>query len=144
MKRIPPIKTVMTPFPHSVESTTPLNRAVEIMAGHEVRCLPVVDGGRVIGVVADLDARRALDEAATNPGSPPPLVQDVCDTGAYVVELTEPLDVVLLEMAKRHADPALVTKDGRLVGIFTKTDACRRFSQLLRSLFPRGPNDDAA
>jgi CBS domain-containing protein len=63
---------------------------------------------------------------------------------AYIVELTEPLDVVLLHMAKTNVDCALVVKDERLVGIFTRSDACRCFGYLLRTLFPRGHDDDAA
>jgi hypothetical protein len=37
-----------------------------------------------------------------------------------------------------------VVKEERLVGIFTRTDACRNFAELLRSLFPRNHDDDAA
>ncbi len=63
---------------------------------------------------------------------------------AYVVELSEPLDIVVLHMARQRIDSALVVKNERLVGIFTMTDACRFLGGLLRSLFPRGQGDDAA
>ena len=60
------------------------------------------------------------------------------------MELSEPLDVVLRRMVQANVESALVVKEGRLVGIFTRTDACRCFGELLRSLFPRGHDDDAA
>jgi hypothetical protein len=37
-----------------------------------------------------------------------------------------------------------VTKHGRLVGIFTATDACRVFCRHLRSIFPQRSADDVA
>ena len=71
-------------------------------------------------------------------------VRDVVPRDAYIVELTEPLDVVVLHMARHRIDCALVVKRQRLVGIFTMTDACRFLGGWLRSLFPRGDGDDAA
>jgi hypothetical protein len=47
-------------------------------------------------------------------------------------------------MARHHMSSALVTKTGRLAGIFTTVDACRLFCEHLRSLFPPGLGDTAA
>ena len=144
MKEIPPIKSVMTPFPHSIESAEPLDRAAEIMATSGVERLPVVEGDRPVGLLTEGAVRSALDEAAGKGGKERPRVGDAGVTEAYVVELTEPLDVVLIRMARANEESALVVKEGRLVGIFTRTDACRCFGELLRSLFPRDHDDDAA
>ena len=144
MKEIPPIKSVMTPFPHSIESAEPLDRAAEIMASSGIEHLPVVAGDRPVGLLTDRELRVALDEAAAGRREAPLKVKDVCAAEPYVVELTEPLDVVLTRMGRAKVETALVVKEGRLVGIFTRTDACRCFGELLRSLFPRDHDDDAA
>ena len=144
MKKIPPIKSVMTPFPHSIASTEPLERAAELMASHSIEHLPVVEEDRLIGLLTDREARLALDKAATGRRATSARVKDACIGETYVVELTEPLDIVLTRMARANVESALVVKEGRLVGIFTRTDACRCFGELLRSLFPRDHDDDAA
>jgi len=71
-------------------------------------------------------------------------VRDAFVADAYVVDSHEPLDGVLEHLASHHIGSALVTKSGRLAGIFTTTDACRIFCQHLRSLFPSPSGEDAA
>jgi acetoin utilization protein AcuB len=134
MRSIPPIKAVMTPFPYWVETTDTLERAKVLMLEHDIRHLPVMEDGKLVSVLSERDMRSA--PAAR-------LVRDACLREVYVVGLTEPLDRVLMHMAERHIGSALVVKEGKLAGIFTTTDACRTFGQLLRSLFPKG-GDDAA
>lgn len=142
MKAIPPIKSVMTPFPHWIEVDEPLARARDVMAEHEIRYLPVMERGKLVGVLTEKDMRKAETSGGTDGDDT--LVKDVCDLEAYVVGLSEPLDHVLSEMADKHIGSALVVKDGKLAGIFTLTDACRCFEKLLHSLFPTGGNDNAA
>jgi len=144
VKQIPPVKAVMTPFPHCIDNDEPLSAARAMMDEHGIRHLPVMQDGRLGGVLTDRDLRLAAAPALA-PTRPDPLrVHEVTPHDAYVVELNEPLDVVVLHMARHRIDCALVVKHGRLVGIFTMTDACRGLGGLLRSLFPRGAGDDAA
>jgi acetoin utilization protein AcuB len=140
MKTIPPIKAVMTAFPHSVEGSQTIAAASSMMAAHNIRHLPVTEGSKPIGVVTDRDIQNARQ---LRPGSHELRIKDVCVGEIYVVGLTEPLDRVLMHMAENHIESTLVVKDGKLVGIFTTTDVCRSFSLLLRTLFPKG-GDDAA
>jgi len=144
MKRIPPIKSVMTPFPYSVGRDDSLETARAMMAEHGIRHLPVIDGDKLASVIGqrEIDLAQEARSASSLPG--PERVGDIALRGAYVVELTEPLDVVLSHMADDLLDCAVVVKDGKLVGIFTTTDACRTFGTLLRELFPRGGGDEAA
>jgi acetoin utilization protein AcuB len=134
----------MTPFPHSVESTETIARAAELMAGHAIQHLPVTEQGRLIGVLSDRELRTALREDERSGRKRPRQVRETDISESYIVELTEPLDVVLLRMTQKNIESALVVKDERLVGIFTRTDACRCFAELLRSLFPRDHDHDAA
>ena len=139
---VPSVKSVMTPFQYSIDGNDLLGRAQDEMAEHGVRHLPVLIDGCLASVLSERDLRIALQ---ADPDSPRTRrVAEVATRKAYVVELTEPLDVVLHHMAHAHADCALVVKDGKLVGIFTSTDACRAFGELLGEIYPRGGGDEAA
>lgn len=130
MERIPPIKAVMTPFPHSVEIDDSIETARQAMSLQEIRHLAVTEGGRLVAVISEREIELATGARAVRDANPP---------SAHVVGLNEPLDRVLLAMAKSHLGSALVVKREKLVGIFTTSDACRIFGECLRNLFP---NDD--
>jgi len=128
--------SVMTPFPFSVEPADSLRHARELMAQHEVRHLPVVRNHELIGILTDRDIKRALDPDLGLPAKDELFVRDVYVPEPYVVDSAVPLDVVLEHMAQHHIGSALVTKHGRLVGIFTAMDACRAYCEHLRRLSP--------
>jgi CBS domain-containing protein len=111
------------------------------MAEHHIRHLPVVVDGRPAGVITDQDIRRAI--AVVGSGAEP-CVGDLALSEAYQVDISTPLDLVLSEMADRLLDSALVLKGGKLVGIFTATDACRAFARFLRSEVPSPDGESAA
>jgi len=50
-----PVATVMTAAPHVISAEASAHDAALIMARHGIRHLPVVDGGRLIGVVTERD-----------------------------------------------------------------------------------------
>ncbi len=138
MKAIPPVKAVMTPFPHSVEIDAGLSRAREMMAEFEIGHLPVMESGRLVGIL------RARDLQSPAAAGPEQKVRDICSKEPpYVVGLSEPLDRLLISMAEQRLDAALVVKEGKLAGIFTVSDVCEQFGMLLRRLFPPS-GDDAA
>ena len=145
MKHMPLIKSVMTPFPYSIETARTVGDARRMMNQHNVHHLPVMQDGKLIGVISERDVRFGEDRSPEDDATPDqPHVGDVCEARAYVVALNTPLDQVLLHMARTHTGAALVTKEDRLVGIFTMTDACRAYGELLRSMFsPNGGNDAA-
>ena len=58
--------------------------------------------------------------------------------------MTTPLQRVVAEMAHRRIGSALITKDGRLAGIFTATDACRCLAELLAGRSDLPPNGSEA
>ncbi|MFQ5351390.1 MAG: CBS domain-containing protein [Thermoanaerobaculia bacterium] len=138
---MPRIKAVMTPFPYSLGPEDSLEKARQLMAEHGIRHLPVMVDGRPAGVITDQDLRRAPAVGDTDDG---PQVGDLVLSQACEVDLSTPLDLVLSEMAGRHLDSALVLKGGRLVGIFTATDACRAFAEFLRREAPSPDGESAA
>ena len=132
MSEIPLVRSVMTPFPHSVKTEDPLASAQALMAEHGIRHLPVTEDDRLVGVLTDRDLKRALDPDVGLPPKEELFVRDVFVSDAYIVEGREPLDMVLEYMAAHHIGSALVTRDGLLMGILTSTDACRLFCDHLR------------
>ena len=144
MDHIPSIGSVMTPFPCVVQVSDSVLAARALMVEHEVRHLPVKDGSTLIGVLTDRDLKRALDPSLGLPPKEELFVRDVFVPDAYIVDVGEPLDSVLDHLSSQHIGSALVTKTGRLVGIFTLTDAARLFNRHLRSLFPCHSGDEVA
>lgn len=140
---MPLIKSVMTPFPYTIEVDASLVAAQAMMRDHGVRHLPVTRGGRLVGLLSERDLRRLLDPGQEWPAGDSVAVGDAALFDPFVVGMSSPLDDVLLEMAERRIGSALVVKDGRIAGIFTATDACRVLAEQLRALFPKGDGDAA-
>jgi acetoin utilization protein AcuB len=132
MNRIPLLKTEMTPFPWWVDIDEPLLAARELMRQHKVRHLPVKDNGKLVSLVTDRDLKFALDPDLGLPPRESLRVRDVCVYTAFIVDIESRLEEVLETMAERKIGSALVTRDGKLVGIFTSPDACRVLARLIR------------
>lgn len=133
MHRKPTLAAMMTPFPYAVDVDAQIAEAAGLMARHDIRHLPVTRGGELVGVIsardlADRDTREWL-------------VRDVFQPDPYVVDLAAPLEEVLFTMAQRHIGSALVTRHGKLAGIFTHVDVCRGFAAVLNEWFPAPPED---
>jgi CBS domain-containing protein len=65
-----PVRTVMSSQPLTVGPELPLTRALETLVATRVKSLPVVEGGRLVGIVAREDVLRALRRAAAGEGPP--------------------------------------------------------------------------
>ncbi len=145
MRHMPQVIAAMTPFPHSIDVEATLAEARLMMDAKDIRHLPVMAGGRLRGVISDRDLRIASGPGPQRAAGEPLRVSDVFHEEAYTVEADAPLDAVASTMAQRHIGSALVTKDGKLVGVFTTTDACRALARVLRERFPpHFPGNDAA
>jgi len=142
MKKPPTLATAMTPFPYSVDHNASLEFARQLMEQHKVRHLPVTEEHGLVGLVTERDMR-SVERLHSGLGAKRDLtVNDVYIADPYIVDLHEPLDKVLLTMAERHIGSAIVTKSGKLVGMFTVVDACRSDGAFLRQHFPRTEGDD--
>lgn len=144
MKAMPQLKAVMTPFPHSVELDAPLDVVRQFMQERQIRHLPVTREHELIGIVTDRDIKLVLGPDFDYPSEAELKVRDAYIPEAYVVDLHEPLDSVLSAMAERHIGSVIVTRKGKLAGIFTVTDACRSFAEYLRQLYRPGGGNEAA
>ena len=144
MKKAPTVKSVMTAFPHHVSVGDSLELAQHMMTDHEIHHLPVVDGVELVGVLSDRDIHRVREMAIGAATEGVLKVADACVQDVYVVDLHEPLINVLATMATRHIGSVLVTRNGKLAGLFTVTDACRVFAEFLRDQFGPTEGDSVA
>ncbi len=71
-------------------------------------------------------------------------VSDIMSTKTYTVDLSERLDRVLQRMADDHLDSVIVTRKGKLAGIFTLIDAYTAFSDFLQEQVRRSGGNTAA
>jgi len=144
MSRRPTLAAEMTPFPHSVDIKAPIDEAQQFMREHKIRHLPVTEDGILIGVVTDRDIKLLLGPDFAYPEPQTLKVADAMVEEAYVVELNTTLQSVLEQMATRKLGSALVTRNGKLAGVFTSTDACRAFAAHLAAEHGPASGDDAA
>ena len=141
MKRMPVLKTAMTPFPYSVDLDASFDEASELMGHHNVRHLPVTRDHQVVGVITDRDMTSALHVHPQSNDTGGLSVSDLYIADPYIVSIDEPLSNVLLTMAERHIGSVIVTRAGKLVGMFTAVDACRSFGEYLHARISL-PTDD--
>jgi CBS domain-containing protein len=117
------IRDLMTKSPASVEPSTTVVEAAKRMAGEDVGPLPIVDGGRVVGIVTDRDLvvrvlAEELDPQATTVG-------EIASSELVTVSPDTDLDEALRLMARHQVRRLPVTENGELIGIVAQADIAR-------------------
>lgn len=114
------IENNMTTKPLTVSKETGVKKAQQMLKAGDFRHLPVVEGGRVVGVVSDRDLSQAValsDRAELTVG-------DVMIRDPYCVPQGTPLISVLKEMAmKKYGCAIVLGRKDEVSGIFTRRDA---------------------
>ncbi len=130
MKNMPLIQKYMTAMPHSIRRDSPIGNAVSLMRDNQIRHLPVLEGGHLLGVVTDRDVKLA----SSFEGAERLTAEDVMTPDPYTVSPDTPAADVAREMAARKYGCAIVRQDnGKVVGIFTAVDGMRVLGEILDS-----------
>ena len=134
------VAEIMTPDPYAVSVTTSLRAVLRALAEADVRHLPVVDEGALVGIVSDRDLR-AVDavslEAADKPeAARQALAQPVSSVmSSDVVSVNPESDVAdVIDLMIEHrigAVPVVEADSSKLVGIVSYVDALRAARDLL-------------
>jgi acetoin utilization protein AcuB len=120
----------MTSPAHALAPSDTLSFARETMHDRAVRHLPVVERGRLVGLVTLSDLYAAEAILAADPDATE--VAGLMARDLYTVPPSTPLAEVAGQMARRHLGSVLVVDaDERLLGLFTTSDACRELARLL-------------
>ncbi len=130
-KAIPKIEKYMTTTPHTISPHRTLYEAKKMMQELEVRHLPVLDGGKIVGILSDKD----IDFLAGFKDVDVKLekIDQAMENDPVVVAPSAELDEVCREMASRKIGSVLVSDNHKIVGIFTWIDALNAMNELLHS-----------
>ena len=131
MKAIPTISKYMTTLPHTIGADQTLEKAEKMMNDYRVRHLPVLEGGKLVGILTDRDVK--LVESFRDVDPTKVTVDEAYTPDPFIISPQSTLANVCSEMAMHKYGCALVCDNHKLVGIFTWVDALRAFNELLET-----------
>ena len=129
----------MTPNPTTIESTTTNADASELMRKRNFRRLPVVDNGRLVGIVTDRDLRTVAPSPATtlsifelNYLLAKMQVKDIMHKDVITIPVDATIEEAALIMSTRHIGGLVVVgENGSVVGVITETDIFNSFVEIM-------------
>ena len=129
----------MTPNPTTIESTTTIADASELMRKRKFRRLPVVDNGRLVGIVTDRDLRTVAPSPATtlsifelNYLLAKMQVKDIMHKDVITITVDATIEEAALIMSTRHIGGLVVVgENGSVVGVITETDIFNSFVEIM-------------
>ncbi len=138
------VEDLMTSKVFTVEQHDLIDRVFFLIHYERIRHLPVVEKGKVIGIVSDRDLYKALGpksnsnaiEAPTGTGTAelhviPKKVQHIMHRGVITVTPETYASEAAAKMAENKIGALpVVDKDNKLVGILSSTDILRVFSKI--------------
>jgi acetoin utilization protein AcuB len=128
MTKAIPIEKYMTSGAHTVGAEQTLTHAAAVMKQHNIRHLPVLHGGKLVGIISDRDL--ALLESLSDVNPSLIIVSDVMTTSVYAVSPETPIREVVSNMAAHKYGSAVVMQNDKVVGVFTTIDVCKAFVAL--------------
>jgi acetoin utilization protein AcuB len=115
------IKDYMTETPNSIEPGQSIAHAKEKMRTLQCRHLPVLSGGKLVGIISERDIMAVVNFTTEDLDHIP--VGDVMLSEIFTVEKEASVREVVNVMIKNRIGSVLITDDGKLEGIFTERDA---------------------
>ena len=135
---LPRLADIMTRDPLYVSPSDSLRVVLERMRQRGCRRMPVVDGGRLVGIVTDRDVRLALNSPfiLRERREDEALLDRVAAAECMTPDpVTLPPEASVLDAARLIRDRKFggipIVADGKLVGIVTETDLLTCFISLL-------------
>jgi len=116
----------------------PITEAVEMMRREHIRRAPVIEKGKLIGIVTDIDLLNASPSPATtlsiwemNYLISKITVGEVMTRDVFTIEEDTPIEEAARIMADNKIGGLPVIRNNRVVGIITETDIFKIFLELL-------------
>lgn len=118
-----PLRAYLSLAPHTIGHDQPLTVARRMMREHGIRHLPVLDGGRLTGLLSERDV--FLVESL--PGTDPDQIraEEAMSQDLLTASPDTPLADVVRLMLDRKVGSAIATEADHVVGVLTTTDALR-------------------
>jgi len=136
------VRDVMQAHPVSATVETRLPHLARLLQRRGFRHVPIVDAGKLVGIVSDRDLKQATASVLTTEGHERERVLDELTAGQIMtrrvvtVGPTDGVEEAARLMATRKISALPVTEDDRLVGIVTDTDVLELFVRALGVLEP--------
>jgi acetoin utilization protein AcuB len=121
----------MSPTPHSVGKEQPLAVAHKLMKEHDLRHLPVLEHGKLVGLLSERDLYYLETIAGVDPENE--RVEEGMSQDVYCVSPEAPILERVVEMMTQKYGCAVVVESTKVIGIFTTTDALRLLAECLLS-----------
>ena len=115
------IQQFMTRTPHTIGKDQTLTAAHRMMREHDIRHLPVLEDGRLVGLLSQRDLH--LIESLEDVDPDQVTVSEAMSSEVFTVGPRATVRKVATEMATRKLGSAVVMDDSTVVGVFTTTDA---------------------
>ncbi len=119
----PMVRDFMTPAPFAIGRRQSLAAALKRMREEGIRHLPVLEAGRLAGVLSQRDAY--LVESLPGVTADTNTVDDAMSTDVYAVPPDAPLREVAAAMMTHKYGCAVVAEGTHVLGVFTTVDALR-------------------
>ncbi|MDF2750721.1 MAG: hypothetical protein K0T00_1897 [Gaiellaceae bacterium] len=117
------IREVMTPDPTTVEPGTSAQEAARKMKSEDVGSLPIVDGGRLVGMITDRDLALRLVAEGRSADTP---VGEVGSRELVTIDPQQDLGEAARLMSEHQLRRLPVCEeDGKLVGILAQADVAQ-------------------
>ena len=108
-----------------------MSQAHEMMRAHNIRHLPVLEGGKIVGIVSERDLRLLETLLGHDPENV--TVEEAMIEDVYSVRADDPVDTVVETMSlHKYGSAVVLNRRGDVEGIFTTVDALQAFAEVLR------------
>jgi CBS domain-containing protein len=115
------VREIMTANPRTIEPTTSIIEAARLMRDQDVGPAPIIEGGRVVGILTDRDIVVRIVAEGKDPQST--TAGDVASKQLVTIDPEQSLDEAARLMAQHQVRRLPVCEeDGRLVGIIAQAD----------------------
>ena len=125
----PPIRKYMTHAPHTIGREQTLTAAHRMMREHRVRHLPVLEAGKLVGILTQRDLH--LIETLRDVDPDTTTVDEAMTMDVYITDPSTPLEEVAATMADHKYGSAIIVDRGKIAGVFTTVDALHALASIL-------------
>jgi acetoin utilization protein AcuB len=129
VRQFPTVGQFMTPSPVTIASNRSLAAARRVMLENHVRHLPVLRGGRIVGLLSERDLLLVESLPGVNPTAVK--VEEAMVENVFAVPADAPIAEVVETMVERKLGSAVIADGEHVVGVFTTIDAMAALHQLL-------------
>lgn len=128
------VKDYMSVDPITVNPNDTVGEALELLKDHAVRRLPVVNRGRLVGLVTEMDLMKASPSLATslsiheiNYLYPQIKIRDIMTKDLTTVTPDAAIEEAAVTMREKKFGTLVVVEKDKLVGLITESDLFKAF-----------------